>query len=209
MVFSVVSVDLKKVNAQEAVKFRGVVTDMFFCYCLGNNVDFEINIDEIISDPSNNLNIGETLTVPPTCENLAYVDLNITVGDRVEVYGIYEKPIDGPIMIRLEESYHYIKKIGDPCEGMNCDQYDGFVGEKYCKNGDVYQKYRDYYCENGECKYREEERKIKDCDYGCKNLPLLHHLMASLQRRRRHWQKNINLHCISISLGFGGKKSFS
>jgi len=59
--------------------------------------------------------------------------------------------------------------IVDPCKNKNCDQYDGYVGEKYCKNGDVYRKYRDYYCENGECKYWEEERKIEDCDYGCEN----------------------------------------
>jgi len=57
---------------------------------------------------------------------------------------------------------------GDPCEGVTCPG-DGYVGEKYCKNGDVYQKYRDYYCENGECKYTEVEKKRKDCEVGCNN----------------------------------------
>ena len=68
-----------------------------------------------------------------------------------------------------EEKTIYVNMECDPCKNMNCDQYDGYVGEKYCKNGDVYQKYRDYYCENGECKYREEERKIEDCKEGCEN----------------------------------------
>ncbi|HEC87168.1 MAG TPA: hypothetical protein ENI49_04800, partial [Thermoplasmatales archaeon] len=68
-----------------------------------------------------------------------------------------------------EEKTVYLDMDCDPCKNKNCDQYDGFVGEKYCKNGDVYQKYRDYYCEDGECKYSEEERKIKDCDYGCES----------------------------------------
>ncbi|RLF98005.1 hypothetical protein DRN58_07780, partial [Thermococci archaeon] len=85
--------------------------------------------------------------------------------DRVEVYGCYSSNADS---VGMPKSYHYIKKI-DPCEGMNCDQYDGYVGEKYCKNGNVYQKYRDYYCEDGECKYSEEERKREDCEYGCED----------------------------------------
>jgi len=62
----------------------------------------------------------------------------------------------------------YVEKR-DPCEGVNCDQYDGYVGDYYCKNGDLYRKYRDYYCEDGKCKYIEEERKIEDCEYGCEN----------------------------------------
>ena len=56
----------------------------------------------------------------------------------------------------------------DPCADVTCPE-DSYVGEKYCKSGDVYRKYRDYYCENGECKYREEERRIEDCNYGCEN----------------------------------------
>jgi len=58
---------------------------------------------------------------------------------------------------------------GDPCEGVTCPP-DGYVGEPYCKNGDVYQKYRNYYCENGEYKYSETEIEIDDCGgAGCEN----------------------------------------
>ncbi len=56
----------------------------------------------------------------------------------------------------------------NPCEGVRCPN-DGYIGNPYCKNGDLYQRYRDYYCENGECKYTETEKKIKDCEGGCEN----------------------------------------
>ncbi|OQX56632.1 MAG: hypothetical protein B5M53_00390 [Candidatus Cloacimonas sp. 4484_209] len=68
-----------------------------------------------------------------------------------------------------QREYRYSDCTTEWRDYENCDQYDDYVGEKYCKNGDVYRKYRDYYCENGECKYKEEERKIEDCEYGCED----------------------------------------
>ena len=56
----------------------------------------------------------------------------------------------------------------DPCKNVKCPS-DGYIGNPYCKNGDLYQIYRDYYCENGECKYTDTEKKIKDCEEGCNN----------------------------------------
>ena len=56
----------------------------------------------------------------------------------------------------------------DPCKNVKCPS-DGYIGDPYCKNGDLYQIYRDYYCENGECKYTDTEKKIKDCEEGCNN----------------------------------------
>ncbi len=56
----------------------------------------------------------------------------------------------------------------DPCKNVKCPS-DGYIGNPYCKNGDLYQIYRDYYCENGECKYTDTEIKIKDCEGGCSN----------------------------------------
>ncbi|RLF96763.1 hypothetical protein DRN58_09440, partial [Thermococci archaeon] len=56
----------------------------------------------------------------------------------------------------------------DPCKNVKCPS-DGYIGNPYCKNGDLYQIYRDYYCENGECKYTDTEIKIKDCEEGCSN----------------------------------------
>ena len=51
----------------------------------------------------------------------------------------------------------------------NCNNMDGFYGERYCVGRSVYQKYRDYYCSNGKCKYYEEERRVERCDYKCEN----------------------------------------
>jgi hypothetical protein len=51
---------------------------------------------------------------------------------------------------------------------MDCCTLDGYYGDSYCKNDDVYRAYRDYYCKNNECVYDEEERKVEDCKY-CEN----------------------------------------
>jgi len=51
----------------------------------------------------------------------------------------------------------------------NCNNMDGFYGERYCVGRSVYQKYRDYYCSNGKCKYYEDERRVERCDYKCEN----------------------------------------
>ena len=51
----------------------------------------------------------------------------------------------------------------DQCE--NCNDYDGYYGDFYCKYDDVYRIYRNYYCEDNECVYEEDERKIEDCEY--------------------------------------------
>jgi hypothetical protein len=64
----------------------------------------------------------------------------------------------------------------DECEGTsqscgiypdceNCNDYDGYYGDRYCKYGDVYRIYRNYYCENNECVYEEEERIMDECEY--------------------------------------------
>jgi hypothetical protein len=49
----------------------------------------------------------------------------------------------------------------------NCDALDGDVGGRFCKAGDVYISYKDYYCSYGECKYVESDRKVQDCPGTC------------------------------------------
>ena len=75
---------------------------------------------------------------------------------------------DGDGRIDCEDSECRDDPGCDLCKGIDCPD-DTFVGEEYCKNGDVYQTYREYYCENGRCEYREKEKKVRDCEAGCEN----------------------------------------
>lgn len=52
----------------------------------------------------------------------------------------------------------------------NCNDFDGYYDDRYCKYDDVYRIYRNYYCESNEegCSYSEEERRVEDCEY-CEN----------------------------------------
>ncbi len=43
---------------------------------------------------------------------------------------------------------------------------DGFIGTKYCDSGDVYQVYRDYYC-NTNCFYDDTITQVQDCESNC------------------------------------------
>lgn len=70
-------------------------------------------------------------------------------------------------VVQREYQYSNCTKVWRDYE--DCDEKDGFYGDKYCKGDNVYRKYRDYYCSNGECVYNEEERLVKECEYGCEN----------------------------------------
>ena len=69
------------------VNFRGVVTGEPVIDAIGAG-GVNVQIDEILSDPTGNLTIGDVVTVgypivPP------FADINATVGDPVEVCGEY------------------------------------------------------------------------------------------------------------------------
>ena len=54
----------------------------------------------------------------------------------------------------------------------NCDEMDGYYGERYCRGNNLYQKYRDYYCDvnaDGFCSYYEFEKLVERCYFGCEN----------------------------------------
>jgi len=75
----------------------------------------------------------------------------------------YEGP---PIPWSIDECEGTSSSCGlEQCE--NCNSFDGYYGDFYCKYDDVYRIYRNYYCESNEegCSYSEEERKIEDCEY--------------------------------------------
>jgi hypothetical protein len=64
--------------------------------------------------------------------------------------------------------------VGMTCEKDSDCGDDDFVGDKFCKQGDVYQNYEEYDCENpgtinSDCKDEQEQRLIETCNYGCDN----------------------------------------
>ena len=115
----------------EEVKFRGVVTGSpDFSGAVGAGA-VNVQINEIISDPTSNLTIEDNITVswyivPP------FADISVMVGDRVEVYGEY-RDIDeipeqwsdvGEHWVSLNASDHYlavsdITFIGTAIESFN------------------------------------------------------------------------------------------
>lgn len=69
----------------------------------------------------------------------------------------------------VEQEYKYADCTTEWRYYRDCDELDSFIGEKYCKGDDIYQKYRDYFCSNGKCDYNEFEKYIRTCEYGCEN----------------------------------------
>ncbi len=69
------------------VNFRGVVTGEPVIDAIGAG-GVNVQIDEILSDPTGNLTIGDVVTVGYPIV-LRFADINATVGDRVEVCGEY------------------------------------------------------------------------------------------------------------------------
>jgi len=49
------------------------------------------------------------------------------------------------------------------CSGDSDCGIDDYTGNKFCKNNNVFQSYRDYDCSDHSCSSREEDRLIDDC----------------------------------------------
>ncbi len=94
-----------------SVKFRGIIIDdlaIVSFYSIG------IRVDEILSDPTGKLRIGDVVRVWSHRDGPAQID-NYAVGDRVEVFGKYfgedvRAGVSG-IYIDLETSDHYLRVI--------------------------------------------------------------------------------------------------
>jgi hypothetical protein len=99
----------------EKVKIRGKI--------LADNpiisfYSFDIKIDEVIEDPTGNLQNGQTVNVYGHRDGPAQVD-DVTVGDEVEVHGEYRGYVGTYEQIFLSDygessSEHYVKKIEEP-----------------------------------------------------------------------------------------------
>ena len=58
------------------------------------------------------------------------------------------------------------------CSKNNDCGTDGYIGNKFCKNGSVYQQYKSYKCNNAgqgnaSCSSSTEDKFVQQCDYGC------------------------------------------
>jgi len=53
-------------------------------------------------------------------------------------------------------------------ENSDCGTNE-YIGNKYCKDGNVFQKYRTYTCNNFNCDYSDNEQLISTCSAGCLN----------------------------------------
>ena len=90
----------------EEVKIRGkILTD----YPIISFYSFNVKIDEILDDPTGNLQEGETVNVYGHRGGPAQVDY-VTVGDEVEVFGEYRGYVGAYEQIFLSDSDHYVKE---------------------------------------------------------------------------------------------------
>lgn len=89
------------------VKFRGIIEKIW------DKHHIDVKITDVISDPSNLLNIGGTVLVtipenPTECGGPGHID-EVSIGDQVEVYARF---IAGCVwFILIECDYHYLIKI--------------------------------------------------------------------------------------------------
>jgi len=108
------------VEEAKEVKFRGkILAD----HPVISFYSFDVKIDKILDDPTGNLQKGETVNVYGHRDGPAQVD-DVTVGDKVEVYGEYRGYADGPVISPYEQIFlsdwdesssdHYVKKIEEP-----------------------------------------------------------------------------------------------
>jgi hypothetical protein len=51
---------------------------------------------------------------------------------------------------------------------LDCGE-SGWIGEVYCKSGDVYREFQEFDCLSGECSDEIDERLVTDCEHGCSN----------------------------------------
>lgn len=53
------------------------------------------------------------------------------------------------------------------CDPIKCSEQSQLTGNRYCKDGNAYSSYREYYCSSNECVSRSSEKLIEQCNFGC------------------------------------------
>jgi parallel beta-helix repeat protein len=102
-------------EAAKEVKFRG---EILADYPIISFYSFDVNIDEILDDPTGNLQKDETVNVYGHRDGPAQVD-DVTVGDEVEAFGEYRGYVGTYEQIFLSDcdkssSDHYVREISPP-----------------------------------------------------------------------------------------------
>jgi hypothetical protein len=95
-------------GGSQEVQFKGTVTNILTFI---SATVYTIQIDEVISDPTGNLNEGDTAKVSLSFDSSAQVD-SVEVGDTVEVHGTYAGSEGGEHTIALEGSGSSLVKAG-------------------------------------------------------------------------------------------------
>ncbi|RKY47555.1 MAG: hypothetical protein DRP88_04210 [Candidatus Neomarinimicrobiota bacterium] len=98
-----------EVCSSQEVQFKGTVTNILYYI---SATTYSIQIDEVISDPTGNMDKGEMANVGVYWDSPAQVD-SVEIGDGVEVYGSYTGYESGGHHVNLESSEHYLKNVGD------------------------------------------------------------------------------------------------
>ena len=131
-------------QSNQEVRFRGTVVGFPEPWGLG--VDgVNVEIGEILVDPTGNLEVGDTTTVTwPIVPPFPY-NLQLEIGDRVEAYGRYGNCEDlsgwsglGEHCIFLEDpEHHYLEIVEEPIRVK-------FRGTAECDEYEIYDEYGNY-----------------------------------------------------------------
>nr|QNO50753.1 hypothetical protein HAICDJOK_00013 [Methanosarcinales archaeon ANME-1 ERB6] len=72
-----------------------------------SSYEFDVRVDEILSDPDGKLEVGETVSV---WAHKSAFTIEAGVGDRVEVFGLYKGTFNDKDKIQLEDSAHFLEE---------------------------------------------------------------------------------------------------
>ncbi|MFW6002062.1 MAG: hypothetical protein ACOCQD_01875 [archaeon] len=66
---------------------------------------------------------------------------------------------------RLLNKNGYCGTEGEECnyDSYDCSNDDGYYGDEFCKNDDVYREWRTYSCSNAQCEYTAEDSNVETC----------------------------------------------
>lgn len=74
----------------------------------------------------------------------------------------------------------------------DCASKTGYVGGAYCQDGDVYRKYREYYCVAESCVFNEKETRVQDCKRLCVNTECVDSLCPNTCDNWGEWVRRNN-----------------
>jgi hypothetical protein len=119
------------VDSQE-VKFKGNVTDILYAI---SATFYKIQIDEIISDITGIMSVGDTASVWHYFDSPADVD-SVSIGDSVVVFGEYTSYFEGVHGVSLASSEHSLKLA----ESSQEVQFNGILTnvDSSCLSYDIY-----------------------------------------------------------------------